>query len=74
MTRGEPLGRSILSLPPAARFDLGLRIFEVAATSVLLAPLGARTAQRIKVVALKRLFSVLLLALAASMLHRGLTG
>lgn len=36
MTRGEPLGQSILSLPPAERFDLGLRIFEVAATSVLL--------------------------------------
>ena len=46
----------------------------VAVTSVLLAPWGARTAQRINVVVLKRLFSLLLLALAASMLHRGLTG
>ena len=46
----------------------------VAITSVLLAPLGARTAQRINVAVLKRLFSVLLLALAASMLQRGLTG
>ena len=46
----------------------------VAATSVLLAPLGARTAQRINVVVLKRLFALLLLALAASMLHRGLAG
>lgn len=44
----------------------------VAATSVLLAPLGARTAQRINVAVLKRLFSLLLLALAATMLHRGL--
>jgi uncharacterized membrane protein YfcA len=46
----------------------------VAATSVLLAPLGARTAQRINVVVLKRLFALLLMALAASMLHRGLAG
>jgi uncharacterized membrane protein YfcA len=46
----------------------------VSVTSVLLAPLGARTAQRINVVVLKRLFSLLLLALAASMLHRGLNG
>jgi uncharacterized membrane protein YfcA len=46
----------------------------VAATSMLLAPLGARTAQRINVVVLKRLFALLLMALAASMLHRGLAG
>ena len=44
----------------------------VAAASVVLAPWGARTAQRINVVVLKRLFSLLLLGLAASMLHRGL--
>ena len=46
----------------------------VALASVVLAPWGARTAQRIDVLALKRLFGVLLLALAASMLHRGLSG
>ncbi|MDP2005480.1 MAG: sulfite exporter TauE/SafE family protein [Rubrivivax sp.] len=46
----------------------------VALASVLLAPWGARTAQRIDVVALKRLFAVLLLALAGSMLHRALGG
>ncbi len=42
----------------------------VAAASMSLAPLGARVAQRINVLALKRLFAVMLLALAASMLHR----
>ncbi len=42
----------------------------VSLASVSLAPLGARVAQTINVVLLKRFFSVLLLALAASMLHR----
>ena len=46
----------------------------VAAASMSLAPLGARTAQRINVVMLKRLFSALLLALAASMLYRAFWG
>jgi uncharacterized protein len=46
----------------------GLLIVVIA--SVSLAPLGARTAQRVNVQALKRLFGVMLLALAASMLHR----
>jgi len=45
-------------------------LFIVSAASVLLAPLGARTAQRIDVLLLKRLFAVLLLALAATMLQR----
>ena len=40
----------------------------VALASVSLAPLGARTAHRINVVVLKRLFAIMLLALAASML------
>ena len=40
----------------------------VALASVSLAPLGARTAHRINVVVLKRLFAFMLLALAASML------
>lgn len=40
----------------------------VAVSSVSLAPLGARTAHRINVRVLKRLFAVMLLALAASML------
>jgi uncharacterized protein len=42
----------------------------VSLASMSLAPLGARVAQRIDVLLLKRLFAVLLLALAASMLHR----
>jgi uncharacterized membrane protein YfcA len=41
----------------------------VALASVTLAPWGARTAQRINVKALKRLFAVLLFGLAANMLH-----
>jgi uncharacterized membrane protein YfcA len=40
----------------------------VALASVSLAPLGARTAHRINMVMLKRLFALMLLALAASML------
>jgi uncharacterized membrane protein YfcA len=35
-----------------------------------LAPLGAATTHRINVATLKRLFALLLLGLAASMLHR----
>lgn len=46
----------------------------VALASVTLAPWGARTAQRIDVALLKRLFAVLLLILAASMLHRAFAG
>jgi len=42
----------------------------VSVASVLLAPYGARTAQRIDTRLLKRFFAVLLLALAASMLYR----
>ncbi|MBL8308212.1 MAG: sulfite exporter TauE/SafE family protein [Rubrivivax sp.] len=42
----------------------------VSTASVLLAPLGARTAQRIDVKLLKRFFAVMLFALAASMLQR----
>jgi uncharacterized protein len=46
----------------------GLLILAVA--SVVLAPLGARTAQRIDVTSLRRLFGVMLLVLAVSMVHR----
>lgn len=42
----------------------------IALASMSLAPLGARTAQRLNVKALKRLFALLLLLLAASMLQR----
>jgi len=42
----------------------------VAAASMTLAPTGARVAQKINVVLLKRIFAVMLLALAASMLRQ----
>jgi uncharacterized protein len=42
----------------------------IAAASVTMAPLGARTAQRADTKKLKQLFAVLLLGLAASMLYR----
>ncbi len=62
------------ALPGAAGYLYLPALAIVAATSVLFAPYGARTAQRINVAVLKRLFALLLLALAASMLHRGLSG
>lgn len=46
----------------------------VSLASMNLAPVGARAAQRLNVATLKRLFAFLLLALAASMLHRALGG
>ncbi len=66
------------NLPPALPGALGYLYLPglalIALASVTLAPWGARTAQRIDVRWLKRLFAVLLLALAGSMLHRGLAG
>jgi uncharacterized membrane protein YfcA len=44
----------------------------ISAASMALAPLGARTAQKINTAVLKRCFAALLLALAATMLHNGL--
>ena len=62
------------SLPPALPGAVGYlylpALVIVAAASMSLAPLGARTAQKVNVVVLKRLFAMMLLALAASMLHR----
>ncbi|MES2126413.1 MAG: sulfite exporter TauE/SafE family protein [Pseudomonadota bacterium] len=46
----------------------------IAAASVTLAPLGARTAHRLPVHKLKRLFAVVLYALAAYMLWKGVGG
>ncbi len=61
-------------LPPSLPGALGYLYLPalaiVAVASMSLAPLGARAAQKLNVVALKRLFAVLLLALAASMLQR----
>jgi uncharacterized protein len=61
-------------LPPALPGAVGYlylpALFIVAVASMTLAPWGARTAQRINVLVLKRLFAVMLLALAGSMLQR----
>ena len=58
------------ALPGAAGYLYLPALALVALASVSLAPLGARTAHRLDIAALKKLFAVLLLALAASMLHR----
>ena len=63
-------------LPPALPGAFGYlylpALVIVSLASVTLAPLGARTAQRIDVTLLRRFFAVMLLALAGSMLHRAL--
>ena len=62
------------NLPPALPGAFGYLYLPglvlVAVASVLMAPLGARTAQRINVTLLKRFFAVLLFALALTMLRR----
>ncbi len=62
------------SVPPALPGAFGYlylpALAVIAAASVTMAPLGARTAQRMDTRKLKRVFGVLLLALAATMLHR----
>lgn len=62
------------SLPPAVPGALGYlylpALAVVSLASMSLAPWGARVAQRLNVALLKRLFALLLLALAASMLQR----
>jgi len=65
-------------LPPALPGVFGYlylpALLVVAAASVVLAPVGARVAQSMDTGKLKRLFAVLLLGLAAYMLHKGLAG
>ena len=65
-----------IGLPAALPGALGYLylpgLFIVAAASMTVAPLGARTAQSIDVRLLKRLFALMLLALAASMLRTAL--
>ena len=60
--------------PPATAGAFGYlylpALLIVAAASMTLAPVGARVAQRLNVALLKRLLAFMLLALAASMLHR----
>ena len=62
------------SLPPALPGAFGYLYLPalalIAAASVLMAPLGARTAHRIDVGALRRVFALLLMGLAATMLWR----
>lgn len=58
------------ALPGAVGYLYVPALVLVALASVTLAPLGARTAHRLNMGLLKKLFAVLLLALAASMLHR----
>ncbi len=62
------------ALPGAAGYLYLPALVVIAAASVSMAPLGARVAQGMDTVKLKRLFACLLLGLATYMLHRGLTG
>ncbi|MCY7314734.1 MAG: sulfite exporter TauE/SafE family protein [Rubrivivax sp.] len=58
------------ALPGAVGYLYLPALVIVSVASMSLAPWGARTAQRLNVAVLKRCFAVMLLALAASMLHR----
>jgi uncharacterized membrane protein YfcA len=62
------------SLPPSVPGAFGYlylpALVIITLASVMLAPLGARTAHRIDVKSLRKLFALLLLALAATMLYR----
>jgi uncharacterized membrane protein YfcA len=60
------------ALPGAVGYLYLPALLILAVASISLAPLGARTAQRIDVVLLKRLFAVMLLVLAATMAQRAL--
>ena len=62
------------ALPGAVGYFYLPALAVVAVASISLAPLGARTAQRIDVRQLKRLFAVMLLGLAATMLHKAWSG
>jgi uncharacterized protein len=58
------------TLPGAVGYLYLPALLIISMASMTLAPLGARTAQRIDTTLLKRFFAVMLLFLAASMLHR----
>ncbi|MDO8419081.1 MAG: sulfite exporter TauE/SafE family protein [Rubrivivax sp.] len=62
------------ALPGAVGYFYLPALAVLSLASISLAPLGARTAQRIDVRWLKRLFAVLMLGLAATMLHKAWTG
>ncbi len=65
------------ALPPAMPGAVGYlylpALVIVSAASMSLAPIGARSTQRLNVVTLKRIFALLMLGLAASMLQRAFT-
>jgi uncharacterized membrane protein YfcA len=61
------------ALPGASGYLYLPALALIAMASVLMAPLGARTAHRIDVGALRRIFALLLMALAATMLWRVLS-
>ncbi|MDQ3059686.1 MAG: sulfite exporter TauE/SafE family protein [Pseudomonadota bacterium] len=67
-------GQSVQGLPAGSFGYIWLPALGViAACSVLTAPLGARTAHRIAVASLKRVFACVLYLLAGYMLYKGLT-
>lgn len=66
-------GQGVLGLPVGSFGYIWLPALGVIATcSVLTAPLGARTAHRLPVARLKRVFACILFVLAAYMLYKGL--
>jgi uncharacterized membrane protein YfcA len=68
-------GTAVAGLPSGALGYVWLPgLVVIASCSVLTAPLGARTAHRLPVAQLKRVFAVLLYSLAAYMLWKGLRG
>ena len=68
-------GLSIASLPTGSAGYVWLPALAViASASVLTAPLGAKTAHRLPVAKLKKLFAVLLYCLALYMAYKGITG
>ena len=68
-------GQGVAGLPPYSAGYIWLpALVVIASCSVLTAPLGARMAHRLPVKQLKRIFAVLLYALAGYMLWKGLEG
>jgi len=68
-------GWSIHDMPPGAVGFIYLpALIAISVASVLTAPLGARLAHRMDVRQLRRMFALLLYALAAYMLYRAITG
>lgn len=68
-------GLSIASLPTGSAGYVWLPALAViASASVLTAPLGAKTAHRLPVAKLKKVFAVLLYCLALYMAYKGITG